>query len=161
MAAVFVPPPDAQGTVLLVRTNDGMNRYYLIIQRQPSQTFRHNRLWGPMTIPGFMFSQRFADVLWDHLRTTGANPHVHPTPTAYGTQLDISWTEGYMAPLLEAAIVEFVENALYSRILGMGAGAGAERYGGRRRRKTRSSRKRRSARSKRRSARSKRRSVRR
>jgi hypothetical protein len=78
-----------------------------------------------------MFSKRFAKAVADHLKSVDAMVEVYK----FDDTLDITWENGAGVAQRESAIIEVVENALFNRILGMGAGAGAERYGGGRRRR--------------------------
>jgi hypothetical protein len=104
-----------------------------------------------MTIPYFVFSDIFHRELREYLAMVDEEARW----LSHGRyDLLTIRTSAEKMESVKAAIIAFFENALFNRVLGMGAGAGARRYGGGRRRKTRSkSRRSKKTRGKRRSTR--------
>jgi hypothetical protein len=163
--AAFVPEPDREATIWLQQGSNerGQKRFllwvaYTRVDRQYVINQGAEPVWGPMITPGFIHSAKFYYGIGNHLRTIdpGLTDKVISISAGYGGQyIMITLSDNALANQVRENIIEYVENALYSRILGMGAGAGAERYGGRRktRSKKRSNRKSRKTRSKRRSIR--------
>jgi hypothetical protein len=157
------PGPDRNGVVTLMsHSNANANAHIIVVRindpahfagprrEQLGIIFTVDMQWGPMTIPYFVFS----DIFYRELREYLAMVDEEAGWLNDRYDLLIIRTSAEKMEPVKAAVIAFFENALFNRVLGMGAGAGARRYGGRRRRKTRSkSRKSKKARGKRRSVR--------
>jgi hypothetical protein len=135
--AGFQPPPDQLGQAFLEYMDKGDARRWiaLVVTKKRNIGQPGHQRWGVRELPGFVFTQRFFDQLAKYLGTVdpAARFDIGPHEAPVGYHLQVLPSSDDMTPVLEEAISIYVYNGVYGRILGMGAGAGAERHGGTRR----------------------------